>query len=176
VVLVVFGALAFVGSRRSSHHATIKTSITTVAGHHPTPVHHGSTTPTTSPKPTKPTPTTTTKPPTQLVATSSTAASATYSVSSTSYDVTITADGTCWVDATNVSSGSTVWTGTLQPGASQVIHATGAIHVELGRSIAAMSAEDIPVILPSPMQAPFTATFEPSPAAASTATTATTTP
>lgn len=176
VVLVVFGALAFVGSRRSSHHATIKTSITTVAGHHPTPVHHGSTTPTTSPKPTKPTPTTTTKPPTQLVATSSTAASATYSVSSTSYDVTITADGTCWVDATNVSSGSTVWTGTLQPGASQVIHATGAIHVELGASIAAMSAEDIPVILPSPMQAPFTATFEPSPAAASTATTTTTTP
>src|ERR1035437_7816219 len=108
VVLVVFGALAFVGSRRSNHHATAKTSITTVAGQHPTPVHHGSTTPTTSPKPTKPTPTTTTKPPTQLVATSSTAALATYSVSSTSYDVTITADGTCWVDATNVSSGSTV--------------------------------------------------------------------
>lgn len=176
VVLVVFGALAFVGSRRSSHHATTKTSITTVAGHHPTPVLHGSTTPTTSPKPTKPTPTTTTKPPTQLVATSSTAASATYSVSSTSYDVIVTASGTCWVDATNVSSGTTAWAGTLQPGASQVIHATGAMNVVLGASTAALSAEDIPVILPSPMQAPFTATFEPSPAAASTATTTTTTP
>jgi|GEM_PF-595084 hypothetical protein len=171
VVLVVFGALALVGSRRSNHHATTKTSVTTIAGRHPTPVHHGSTTPTTSPKPTKPTPTTTTKPPTELVATSSTAGSATYSVSSTSYDVTVTANGTCWVDATIVSSGTTAWTGTLQPGASQVIHATGAMRVVLGASTAALTAENIPVIFPSPLQAPFTATFEPPPAAASTVTT-----
>ncbi|MGH9097245.1 MAG: hypothetical protein ACRDWB_07450, partial [Acidimicrobiales bacterium] len=116
VVLVVFGVLAFVGSRRSTNHSTTRTSITTVAGHQANS-HQGSPAVPTTTKPTRPPPTTTTKPPTQLVPVSSTGAAATYSVSAASYDVIVTASGSCWVNAVDVASGTSVFTGTLAPGA-----------------------------------------------------------
>jgi hypothetical protein len=174
VVLVVFGALAFIGSRRSNH-STTKTSITTVAGHQTTPPsHQGSTVPTTT-RPPHPTTTTTTKPPTQLVATATSAGGATYSVGASAFDVVVTASGPCWVNAIDVSSGNAIFSGTLQPGASQVIHATGAVNVTMGASFAALTANNLPVVLPTPLQVPFTATFQP-PAAAATTTTTTTSP
>lgn len=169
VVLVVFGALAYIGSRRSNNHSTTKTSISTVAGHQTTP-HQGSTVPTTT-RPPRATTTTTTKPPTQLVATSTTAGGATYSVGASTFDVVVTASGPCWVNAVDVSSGNAVFSGTLQPGASQVIHATGAINVTMGASFAALSANNLPVVLPTPLQVPFTATFQPPATSASTTTT-----
>jgi hypothetical protein len=174
VVLVVFGALAFIGSRRSNNHSTTKTSITTVAGHQTTPSHQGSTVPTTT-KPPHPTTTTTTKPPTQLIATSTSAGAATYSVGVSTYDIVITASGLCWVDAVDASSGSAIFSGTVQPGATQVIHATGATNVTMGASFASMTANNIPVVLPTPFQVPFTATFQPPASTASTTTTTTTT-
>jgi hypothetical protein len=172
VVLVVFGVLAFVGSRRSNNHPATKTSITTVAGHQTTPSHQGSPAVPSTTKPTRPPTTTTTKPPTQLVATSSTAGAATYSVGANTYDVIVTASGTCWVDAVTVSTGNTIFAGIVQPGASQVIHATGAINVTMGASFSAMRADNLPVVVPTPLQIPFTATFQP-PAAATGSTTTT---
>jgi hypothetical protein len=174
VVLVVFGVLAFVGSRRSNNHSTTKTSITTVAGHQTTPSHQGSTVPPTT-RPPRATTTTTTKPPTQLVATSTSAGGATYSVGASAFDVVVTASGPCWVNAIDVSSGNAIFSGTLQPGASQVIHATGATNVTMGASFAAMTANNLPVVLPTPLQVPFTATFQPPATAASTTTTTSTT-
>jgi hypothetical protein len=174
VILVVFGALAFIGSRRSNH-STTKTSITTVAGHQTTPSHQGSTVPTTT-KPPHPTTTTTTKPPTQLIATSTSAGAATYSVGVSTYNIVITASGLCWVDAVDASSGNAIFSGTVQPGAIQVIHATGATNVTVGASFASMTANNIPVVLPTPFQVPFTATFQPPASTASTTTTTTTSP
>ena len=174
VVLVVFGVLAFVGSRRSNNHSTTQTSITTVAGHQTTPSHQGSTVPTTT-KPPRATTTTTTKPPTQLIATSTSAGAATYSVGRSTYNIVITASGLCWVNAVDASSGNAIFTGTVQPGASQVIHATGATNVTVGATFTSMTANNIPVVLPSSFQVPFTATFQPPASTASTTSTTTTT-
>jgi hypothetical protein len=170
VVLVVFGVLAFVGSRRSNNHSTTQTSITTVAGHQSTS-HQGSPAVPSTTKPTRPTPTTTTRPPTQLIATSTSAGGATYSVGTSTYDIVITASGLCWVNAVDASSGNSIFSGTLQPGASQIIHATGATNVTMGASFASLSANHIPVVLPTPFQVPFTATFQPPATTASTTTT-----
>jgi hypothetical protein len=175
VVLVVFGVLAFVGSRRSNNHAASKTSITTVAGHQTIPAHRGSPAIPTTTKPPHPTTTTTTKPPTQLIATSTSAGGATYSVGASTYDIVITASGLCWVDAVNVSSGSAIFSGTVQPGASQVIHATGATNVTMGASFTSLTANNIPVVLPTPFQVPFTATFQPPATTSTTSTSPTTT-
>jgi hypothetical protein len=133
VILVVFGALAFIGSRRSNH-STTKTSISTSAG------------------------------------------AATYSVGVSTYNIVITASGLCWVDAVDASSGNAIFSGTVQPGAIQVIHATGATNVTVGASFASMTANNIPVVLPTPFQVPFTATFQPPASTASTTTTTTTSP
>jgi hypothetical protein len=41
--------------------------------------------------------------------------------------------------------------------------------VELGATTATMTLDGLPVVLPSPLQSPFTATFEPTAAATATA-------
>ncbi|HWD51454.1 MAG TPA: RodZ domain-containing protein [Acidimicrobiales bacterium] len=173
VVLVVFGVLAFVGSRRSNNHPTSRTSNTTVAGHQTIPAHQGSPAVPTTTKPPHPTTTTTTKPPTQLIATSTSAGAATYSVGASTYNIVLTASGLCWVDAVDASSGNAIFSGTVQPGATQVIHATGATNVTMGASFTSLTANNIPVVLPTPFQVPFTATFQP-PATGATTTTTTT--
>jgi hypothetical protein len=99
--------------------------------------------------------------PTQIVAAAIGPRTATYPVAATSYSVTVTATGPCWVQALGVPSGSTLWTGTLQAGASQVIQATGTITVELGAHTASMSVGTVPVVLPTPLDTPFVATFQP---------------
>ena len=172
VVLAVFGVLAFVGSRRSNNHSTTQTSITTVAGHQ-TNSHQGSPAVPTTTKPTRPPPTTTTKPPTQLIASLHLGRCRDLLGGYGTYDIIITASGLCWVNAVNASSGTAIFSGTVQPGASQVIHATGATNVTMGASFASMTANNIPVVLPTPFQVPFTATFQPPTTTASTTTTTT---
>jgi cytoskeletal protein RodZ len=112
--------------------------------------------------------TTTTTRPTQVVAVASTAASATYPVGTTSYQVTVAATAPCWVLATSTASGSTLWTGTLQAGASQVIQASGPATVELGALSATLTLDGVPVTLPNPVGAPFVATFQPTATATAT--------
>jgi len=169
VVLLGFGALAFVGSRRSAHpgHASATTAHSTTAttAHGATVPHHGTTT-TRSTAPPRTTPTTR---PTQIVATTSTAGAATYPVDQATYKVTLSATGECWVDATNTTTGTTVFTGTITAGSSQVLSTSGTMTVELGATTATMTLDGLPVVLPSPLQSPFTATFEPTAAATATA-------
>ena len=163
VVLLGFGALAFVGSRRPAHpgHASATTAHSTTAttAHGATVPHHGTTT-TRSTAPPRTTPTTR---PTQIVATTSTAGAATYLVDQATYKVTLSATGECWVDATNTT------TGTMTAGSSQVLSTSGTMTVELGATTATMTLDGLPVVLPSPLQSPFTATFEPTAAATATA-------
>jgi hypothetical protein len=181
VVVVVFAVLAVIGSRRSNapHHAS---STTTSAAHRagksttstaPTPGHGAQVPPGKKKTGTKAPPTTV---PTQLVALASTSTSATYSVATETYTVTVSASGPCWVGATTVATGSTLWEGTLQAGQVQVIPASGVVTVQLGTTAATIKVGKLPVILPSPLHSPFLATFQTPGTASSTSPTATTVP
>ena len=137
IIVALFGVLALLGSRHpksAAHgHTSAIASVSATSstgpgasgpggngngGHGKTHGHKSKTTPT--------------SPPTKIVALSSTPTSAIYPVGTDSYQVTVKASGPCWVLATSTSTGSTLWTGTLPAGASQVIPATGTITVELG--------------------------------------------
>jgi Domain of unknown function (DUF4115) len=187
LALATFAVLAFLGSRRTDsagHGHTVAASTSTVRATHSTSSsvsdsggsHQGGHAGKHGAK-TKPTPTTL---PPQIVATSTGPGVATFSAPAASYSVTVTASGPCWVLARTVSSGSTLWTGTLQAGASQTVQATGAITVELGAASATLDVDNVPVVLPTPLDTPFVATFLPgttgaTPSGSPTAT-ATTTP
>ena len=173
---VLFGVLAYVGSKHSSANGnhTATTGHTTV----PATAPGGASNPTSTRPKTKAQakPTATTQP-SQLVALTSTPTSATYPVVNSNYKVTATGTGTCWVSVTN-SSGSTVWAGELQAGSVQVIPASGTVNVELGTPAVTLAVDKVPVVLPTPVRAPFVATFQPTAAAAAASppTTSTTSP
>lgn len=171
LAVAAFAGLAYAGSRHSNHRAAGPTATTATSSHptvavhttHPTTVvHHHR-----SPSRTK---TTSTTAPAQLVATSSTASTAVYAVSTASFQVTVSATGPCWVDAVDRVTGSTIWTGTLAAGASQVIAGSGLISVELGAPAATLTVDGTPVVFPTPLQSPFTATFQPQTSSTSTTT------
>jgi hypothetical protein len=174
-VLVFFGALAYIGSRRSNTSAPPTSSTTRTTGPASTPTTAGSANrgagggnaDKTKTK-TKVTPTTL---PSRIVASSSTASSATYPVGSNSFQITVTATGPCWIDASTLASGSTLWTGSLQAGSVQVIQATGPTAVQIGAASASFAVGTVPVVLPTPLHTPFVATFQPVAAASTSATT-----
>jgi hypothetical protein len=161
VALVLFGVLAFVGSGRSQPKggtgavsATTRRATATTA-----PSTHAA-----SSKPrTKTTPTTA---PNKIVAQASTAGTALYAVGESAYRLTIATSGPCWVDATSGSTGSTLWTGTMQAGGNQQIQATGTTKVELGTLAVALTVNGVPVVVPASVRSPFVVTFEPIPPAA----------
>lgn len=167
VAVVVFAVLAIVGSRHSPKHGSGAATATTT---HPP----ASTSPTAGPTHHR---TTTTTAPSQLLAQSSTSGTAVYALGSSSYRVAISASGPCWVNATSESTGSTLWTGTMQAGGVQNIPATGTTRVELGTLAATLTVNGVPVVIPSTIHSPFVLTFEPStsvatgPGASSTTTT-----
>jgi hypothetical protein len=184
-VVLVIVVLALVGSKRSPHdhgHTATGSASTAEADHasssssssdpssdaHSTGAKSGTTSGTNSTKSNR-TKTTPTTQPTEIVAVRSTSTSATYPVVTASYRVTVTATGPIWVAASSVSSGSTLWAGVLQPGAVQVIRATGTITVQLGTPSASLAVDKVPVIFPPTVHAPFVATFQPTAAAAAAA-------
>ena len=155
-VLVLFGVLAYVGSKRSSP-STGRTTSTTATSHATTSTSSGHATATSTTRPrTKPTPTTQ---PTQVVALTSTSTSATYPVVNTNYKITVTGTGTCWVSVTGLV-GSTLWAGEVQAGTVQVVAASGTVTVQLGTPAVTLAVDKVPVVLPTPMRAPFMATFQ----------------
>jgi hypothetical protein len=180
--VVLFGVLAYAGSKRSSPGhtkvaASAPTTTATANAVHPAPTTSAghATTPTTRPKPkARPTPTTQ---PTQVVALSSTSTSATYPVVNSNYTITVTGTGTCWVSMTGGStSGSTLWAGEVQAGTVQAVPVSGTVTVQLGTPAVTLAVDHVPVVLPTPVRAPFVATFQPTAAAlaASPSTTSTT--
>jgi hypothetical protein len=166
LALVLFGALAYAGSKRSSpprSRAAARASTTTTGNSHPASAGARSATgghPTT----TTTTRTTPTTQPKEVVALTSTSTSATYPVNNAAYKVTVAASGTCWVAVTN-SSGSTLWAGELQAGSIQVVPASGTVTVQLGTPSVTLAVDKIPVVFPTPVRSPFVATFQPTAAA-----------
>jgi len=170
VVLVIFAALAYTGSKHSppgrhadgsssssaASSATHATGASASAASHTTQgkhavVHHRKDESTS----------TTSTVPSRIVATSTSGATTTYPVVTSSYRLSITASGLCWTLVRSATSGATLWTGTLQPGASQVINATGATTLELGAPSVLVTINKVPVVFPVPFRTPFEAIFQP---------------
>ena len=166
VVLVVFGALAYVGSHRNSNHPTKKSTSPSThasAAVNTTSSHPRATTATTKPKAkskSKP-PTATTAPP-QIAALTSTNTTATYPAPGSSYQVTVTASTQpCWIQLTSADSGATLWSGTIETGDSQIIQASGTTSLDLGALGSVVTVNGVPVVFPTPLVVPFEATFSP---------------
>ena len=173
VIVGLLAGLAYIG-RHKNHSGSHATATTTVGG-----AGHGTGRSATTSHPkstatTRPTPTTLPK---QFVATSTSfgGASATYGVPYASFQVTATGTGPCWMEVRSVFTGKTVWEGVLAAGAVQNIQVTGVTAVEMGTPSATLAVNSIPVVLPSPLHAPFTATFTPSVGAVASTTTTTST-
>jgi uncharacterized protein DUF4115 len=161
-VVAVFVALVVIGSQQS-HKGAHATSTSTTG--HPSGAGHSTTT--TAPKPTtttRPTPTTL---PNQFVATttSSSGSAATYTVPHTTFQITITGTGSCWVEVDSTSTGKAVWAGELSAGTVQNVQASGSTTVQFGTPTLTLQVDTIPVVLPTTVRTPFVATFVPSPTA-----------
>jgi hypothetical protein len=177
VVVGLFAALAFIGRHKPHTVSRSSSATTTASGRSGSGT--GRSTMTSRPKPTRtsrPTPTRTTRPtpttlPKQLVATdiSLTGTSAVYTVPYVSFQITATGTGPCWVEVDSAATGKTVWTGVLAAGSVQNIQATGATTVKFGTPTLALAVNAIPVIMPSQLRTPFSATFTPSAAAVAAA-------
>ena len=173
--IVVFGALAIVGSQKSHNSSHTRTTTTT------RPAGSG-TTSTTVAKPTQTTRPTPTTLPNQFVATTTSSAgtAATYTVPHTTFQITITGTGSCWVQVGSGATGATVWAGELSAGTVQNVPASGSTTVQFGTPSLTLQVDGVPVVLPTSLRTPFVATFSPSvmatpgsaPAGSSTSTTA----
>ncbi|MDA8275540.1 MAG: DUF4115 domain-containing protein, partial [Actinomycetota bacterium] len=85
---------------------------------------------------------------------------ASYTVPGTGpFTVTVAASAPCWIDATEASSGSVLWTGTLHAGGSQSVQSPGTLSLELGAPGATLTVDGTPVSFPAGMHTPFVATF-----------------
>ena len=158
VVVVVAVAAVLVGhgthrGRPTSSRATVTTPVSRASGGTLRAKHHrtrSSTSTTTTTAPAQVTP----------VSVGSGGTTANYSVPGTGpFTVTVAASAPCWIDATEASSGSVVWTGTLQAGSSQSLRSPGTLSLELGAPGATLTVDGTPVSLPSGMHTPFVATF-----------------
>ncbi|HEY5110442.1 MAG TPA: DUF4115 domain-containing protein [Acidimicrobiales bacterium] len=156
-IVVVFGALAIVGSQ-TSHNSSHTTPTTTTR-----PAGSGAT-PSTAPKPTPTTKPTPTALPSQFVATttSSDGTAATYTLPHATYQITITGTGSCWVQVDSAATGATVWAGELSAGTVQNVPASGSTTVQFGTPTLTLQVDGVPVVLPTPLRTPFVATFTPS--------------
>ncbi len=164
-VAVLVGALALVGSHRSRPNTT-----------NGAPARHvpPTTTPTTRPRHGQ-VPKTRTTAPAQLLAQSSTSNAAQYLVSSNAYRLTLSTSGPCWVNATDTTTGTALWTGTMQAGGVQQIQAAGTTRVEFGTLAVAVTVDGVPVVVPLSIHSPFALTFVPAPAIGATGPSSTTT-
>src|ERR1019366_8584559 len=104
--------------------------------------------------------------------TSSTGTSATYTIPHTSYQITATGTGSCWVQVASSTTGATIWAGELSAGTVQNVQATGTTTVQFGTPTLTLEVDTIPVVLPSSLRTPFVATFTPSAAATAAASSA----
>jgi hypothetical protein len=111
-------------------------------------------------RPTTPT-TATTAPPAVSAPVSSTLRAATYHVAADDFTMTLAAtSGACWVDATDSTTGATLFIGTLEPGQRQTIEATSPVTLEVGApTVLAASVDGVPAVLPPGLQTPFTMSF-----------------
>jgi hypothetical protein len=76
--------------------------------------------------------------------------------------------GACWVDATNSTTGATLYAGTLAAGERQSFNAASPATVIVGApTVFVASVDGVAVVMPSGFQTPFTMSFVMSAAPAS---------
>jgi hypothetical protein len=90
-----------------------------------------------------------------------TAHSATYDVGAGAFTVTVAAtSGSCWVDATSTTTGTTLFAGTLAPGGRQSFGALGPVTMLVGApTVFVASVDGVAAVLPAGFQTPFTMSF-----------------
>jgi hypothetical protein len=113
--------------------------------------------------------TSTTQPPAVSAPVSSSAGAATYQVAASTFSMTLAAtSGACWVDATDSTTGATLFTGTLGAGDRQSFTATSPVTVVVGApTVFVASVNGVAAVLPSGFRTPFTMSFVTSAAPAS---------
>jgi hypothetical protein len=155
LVLILVLILAGLHSNTPKHHAKSAGSPATTPTTHP-PANHPHTTHTT-------TTTSTTAPPVVSPPTTASAHTASYVVTASNYSLDVAATtGECWIDITNSTTGSVLFTATLQAGQSHTVAATGPVTVIAGApGVFAATVNGSPVALPPGNQAPFTLHFDP---------------
>jgi hypothetical protein len=131
--------------------------------HSNSPTHHGKVTDGATarprhPRPAKITTTTSTAPPAVSAPASPSAHAATYQVAASSYSLSLSATTSeCWVEATDATNGSVLFTATLFPGQSHAIAAVGPLTVIAGAPSAfSATVNGSALTLPPGYQAPFT--------------------
>jgi hypothetical protein len=153
-VLLLIAVLIITGlhSNTPKHSGKPASAATTTPTHAGSGHHHATTTTTTS----------TTAPPAVSAPTTASAHGATYTVDASSYALNVAATtGECWVDVTNTTTGSVLFTATLQSGQSHAVTATGPVTVIAGAPAAfSATVNGAPVTLPPGNQAPFTLNFQ----------------
>ncbi len=167
LVLILVLILTGLHSTPQKHSGKSAGAATTTPTTHPPTNHHHATHATT---------TTTTAPPAVSQPTTASAHTASYVVGPTTYALNIAATtGDCWVDVTNSTTGSVLFTTTLQAGESHSITATGPVTVIAGApAVFSATIDGSPVTLPPGNQAPFTLNFAPASVTSTSSTTSTT--
>ena len=156
VVVIAVGVAVAVGVGSHHHNASPPSSVTTrtttsQAKSHPKTTADSTVTSTTAPRVVSP------------VAATVTTQAAGYAAPDSSYTVTLTSSGACWVYAKLASTGAVVWTGILESGQSQALDVTGQLDVELGHAnTLSATLNGVPVEYPPHYQAVFTMSFVPS--------------
>jgi hypothetical protein len=90
-----------------------------------------------------------------------TAAEAAYSAPVSSYVVSLSASGPCWVLASEPEGGTVIWQGTLEAGQTRQIPAAGSLFLRLGAAFAVtVSLNGEPVVLPAGHGSPYDVTFQ----------------
>jgi hypothetical protein len=91
-------------------------------------------------------------------------------VSSSNFTLALsTTSGACWVDATNSTTGATLYTGTLEPGEHQSLSATAPVTLIIGApTVLVATVDGDGVALPTGFATPFTMSFVTAGAPAST--------
>jgi Domain of unknown function (DUF4115) len=151
VVAVVAVLLSGVGTHHNASPPKVTSPPTTARAHAKTGTRSVSTT------------TSTTVPPSvQPIVSTVSIQGASYTAPDTAYTVTLTATGPCWVYADLASTGTVLYTGTLDAGQAQTLSATGPLDVELGHATTmTVTMNGLPVVYPTPYQAVFTMRFIP---------------
>jgi len=105
--------------------------------------------------------TTTTTAPARFEPTAATAATAAYVAPVAPYTVGLQATtGACWIEATETATATVLWSGTLQPGQTRSVAATGGLLLRLGAANdVSVTVNGEPVAFPSGFQSPFDMTF-----------------
>lgn len=145
VLAAIVGGLIYVGLRT----------------HHPTPAASRRTDSTTH-RHSPGTTTTTTSLPARYTAVSTTTSSATYAPATTTYTLTVGATtGGCWMSVTE-ANGTTAMAQTLTAGSSRSFSLSGKTTILIGApSVATVTIDNVPAVLPTGARAPFTVTLVP---------------